>query len=207
MNNMRGMLSLETIKSNWRGLSQTGAWLVGTLSVFVFAPPTEVGSDSAGTFRSLCVFVLASLMGILSISLSKLKSKDAASGWAVVAVLLLCSGISLFFWYQSYRSEWSVDSGRSRVVIGSELTEDGKTYMQTDRPASNEQAVFEAGGKPERIWTAGSIHSKAQRLYTIYFCLIIALSLAAVTAIQTRYCVLQEPGKSQARRSAARFPN
>jgi hypothetical protein len=197
---MSGMLSLATIKLNWRGLSQTGAWLIGTLSVFVFAPPAEVGSDAAGTFRSFSAFVLAVLMGILSIPLSKLKSKDAAPGWAAVAILLLCTGIGLFFWYESYRSEWSVKSGGSRVVIGAELTADGMTYMEKDRPPSNEQAVFEAGGKPERIWTAGSIHSKAQRLYTIYFCLIIALSMAAVTAIQTRYCVLQEPGKSKVRR-------
>jgi len=193
---MSGMVSLATIKSNWRVLSQTGAWLVGIVSLFVLAPPVEVGSDSAGTFRYFSAFVLAVLIGILSVPLSKLKSRAAASGWAAVAVLLLCAGIGLFFWYQSYRSQWSVKSGGARVVIGSELTADGKTYMEKDKPSSTEQAVFEAGGRPERIWTSLSIHSKAQRLYTIYFCLIILLSMAAVTAIQTRYCILQQPGQN-----------
>jgi hypothetical protein len=115
---MSGMLSLATTRSNWRGLSLTAAWLIGTVSVFVLAPPAEVGSDSAGTFRSFAAFVLTVLMGILSFPLSKLKSRDAAPGWAVVAIFLLGSGIGLFFWYQSYRSEWSVKYGGSRVVIG-----------------------------------------------------------------------------------------
>jgi hypothetical protein len=81
--------------------------------------------------------------------------------------------------------------------------------MEKDRPSSNEQAVFEAGGKPERIWTSGSIHSKVQRLYTIYFCLIIVLSMAAVTAIQTRYSVLQDPANPARRpqRRSAKSPS
>ncbi len=203
---MSQTLSLPKLKSNWRGLAQTGVWIIGIVSIFVFTPPAEIGSDSAGTFRSFSAFALAVLMGIMSVPLSKLKSKNAALGWAAVAIFLLGLGVGLFFWYQSYRSNWSAKYGGSRVVIGDELTHDGSIYMDKDRPASNEQAVLDAGGIPTRIWTTTSIHSKAQTLYRIYFCVIIVLSMTVVTAIQTRYCALQEHEKRKARTTKPKVP-
>jgi hypothetical protein len=180
--------ALSTLKRYWKGLAQTGAWLVGIVGVFVFPPPELVGSDSEKTFRLLCVFILSVLMGVLTLPLRKFKTKKAARGWSFASALALLIGVLLFFQYQSQRAQWSAACAKRRVVVGSVLTDAGKTYAANEAVFTKEAAVFDAGCKPALVWTDASIHSNAVRLHTLYTVVIVLFALAALMAIQAQYC-------------------
>jgi FtsH-binding integral membrane protein len=180
------------LKRYWRGLSQTGAWLVGIISVFAFPPPEEVGSDSEQTFRAFCVFILAVLLGILAIPLTKYKGKKGALGWAVTAGIALLAGGVLFFEYQNQRAEYSAKYEQKRIVVGSILTSAGQMYATHEAGFTKEKAVFDAGGKPALIWQSASIHKNANRLHTTYTFVVVFLALSAVLAIQAKYCASQK---------------
>jgi len=182
-------ITLGTLKRYWKGLAQTGAWLVGIVSVFVFPPPEQVGSDTEQTFRAFCVFIVSVLVGILAFPLGKFKKKSATKGWSVASAVALLIGVTLFFKYQSQRAEWSAPCGERRVVVvGSVLTDAGKTYAANEPVFTKDAAVIDAGCKPTLVWTEASIHENAIRLHTIYTFLIVCFSLAPVMVIQTGFC-------------------
>lgn len=60
----------------------------------------------------------------------------------------------------------------TRVVIGTELTSRGHHYFKENPNASNENAVWDAAGRPEDIWTAGSIQKWRFVLWAVFLPLV-----------------------------------
>jgi hypothetical protein len=89
--------------------------------------------------------------------------------FATAAIFLL---IVISVLYVNLWDTYTVPYSGTRVFIGSELTIQGKQYFTKNPNASPEEAVWDAAGKSDDVWTAASIRNREIKLWALFLVLV-----------------------------------
>ncbi len=183
MNRSSGASGESGMRKLWRRLAQTAAWLCALLATFVFPPPTDITSDPSRVFVFFSRFIVAILVGLLTLPLGKFAAKRYAV-WRLVSIALLAAGITSFFGYEDLRSKYTADYQGDQRVIGWTFTYEGWIHKDSEKGITNKQLLADALGDPAGIWTAESIHKASLWIHLYYLLTVITLAACVITLVQ-----------------------
>ena len=172
----------EQLEKNWGVLSQTGVWVLGIVSGFIFDPP-----DTSNSWKGLARFVVAILTAMVFIAAQKWKRKSHLGIWVAVTCLLLLILVVVFTIYQNRLNNWTCEWNSKHFVIGSEWTVQGAKWQNE----SCEDLLQDFLGKTDDIWKIGSINRRRTELSLFYFSAVLLCSACLLAAIQSVQIVQQ----------------
>lgn len=162
------------------------------LAGFVLDPPIWDFQQNVVWYK-FAHFVLAALLGLSFLPLSKFSSKKHSWKWFFVSSLVLVVGISSFFEYQTLRETWTVEYAKRPMIIGSTYLPDAISYKdrirsEEHREVSDKDLLMDAAGKREEVWDQKEIQMRGRLLAGSYLGTIVLLALSVLTILQTIYC-------------------
>jgi amino acid transporter len=179
---------ITNLKTHWRLLLQVSTWLLAILSSFILVPPIWDFKEDA-TWFGFTHFLVAALVGLSFLPISKWSKRKHKSKWWVFTVLSLIVGSVIFFAYQSLRAAWTVDYNGTRAIVGQTYTPDALNYKaeilaKEHRAITNEELLLDYAGQTEHIWLIEEIHRRRLILAGIYVALIAVFAVTIISIIQ-----------------------
>src|SRR6267378_8607033 len=96
------------MKKSWNRLAQTAAWILSIVGTFLIPPPAGAAQyEQKGAMRSLAVFTIAVIVGLMVLPLKKW-AKKCNFWWWVASGALIASLASLIS-YEHLTSKWTCD--------------------------------------------------------------------------------------------------
>lgn len=135
-------------------MSGVSPWLLAA----VFAATTIASVLTGGEYRWLNVAVSAGIVS--AVITAALMTRDGRQKlWMLAGVLSLTGSLTMaavYYWQQSACT--ATNASGERVVIGTELTEQGRKYLLAN-PGDDNNVILESlgGSRPELAWTEASI--------------------------------------------------
>jgi outer membrane protein OmpA-like peptidoglycan-associated protein len=173
---------------------------VSVLSLFGGFPKKIAPPERAVIVWTGAASLLATI-AILAVKIFGLMSSGSSSKilWIILALCsLAASALSCFLYVSSRQTRIADYSGTSRI-IGTEYTEEAKKHLQSSVNLSNEELLFDFGGRAGKVWTAPSL-KRSQRILAIEYALFIAcfafglnLALEVLNRDRKPVVVKQEP--------------
>lgn len=149
----------------WKKLAAIAAFIVGVMVEFVETPPEDTQA------RPLAIFCVAVLVAISYAAVRKWNNERDLAGWIVAVLIALGASLYLHHRYTELYSSLTAAYQGSRHVIGTTLTSVGQLYLQKNPQKTNDDLLFDAGGKATTIWTSDSIKSARTNLrYSFLIC-------------------------------------
>lgn len=186
---------LTKIKRNWHILLQGGIWIMVLLSSFILAPPIwDVGDYEGGTnWFKFSQFAVSTILGLLVIPLRLWSNKTYVWHWWSSALITLLLSVSLFFFYNEKRIDWTVPYSNTRIVIGMTILPKAKEYideieLKEKRVLSSQELVWDYSGRTMEIWPSNEIHLRIKKLVGLYLSTLLMFSLMMITLVQAIYC-------------------
>jgi hypothetical protein len=107
--------------------------------------------------RGFAALASAAIVAVAVLPLLVWRDEIAPAAWVVAAAAALALGISAFVAAGYAARECSARYGQTSVVIGTRMTEVGAAYRKANPELSNDDLLFDAAGRAERVWTPESI--------------------------------------------------
>ena len=101
-----------------------------------------------------------------------------------MALLALVIGVGAFFRYQQLTLAWTANYDGSKVVVGSELTRQGRVYSGENPKISTDELVFDFKGKTGDVWTQQSIDQRRLVLAAIYVSCLPLFTICLIALVQ-----------------------
>lgn len=161
----------------WKKLAAIAAFIVGVMVEFVETPPEDTQA------RPLAIFCVAVLVAVSYAAVRKWNNEKNLSGWIAAVLIALAASLFIHYRYTGLHSTLTATYQGSRYVVGTTLTNVGQLYLQKNPRKTNDDLLFDAGGKATVIWTGDSITAAKTTLrYSFLLCspLIGATIVAAV---------------------------
>jgi hypothetical protein len=192
---------LKRVGKSWLVLAQGALWLGGILGTFLLAPPVGGLSTEAKIWLRLGQFIMAVLLGLVFLAARRWQQQRHAFWWAGLSLLCLLAAVGAFFRYQQLTLAWTGNYTGQRIVVGSELTSHGRSYMQANPDVSRDQLLMDVAGQTETIWTADSINSRRLVLAATYIICLPLFTLCLIAVVQAVHCGSATIRARRARRS------
>ncbi|MBI4488195.1 MAG: hypothetical protein HY694_03860 [Deltaproteobacteria bacterium] len=168
------------------------ATLGGGAFFTTFAPPVEPSA-----IVPVAVIPIAAIAWLVGFVLAQRRDLREALKKHFKRLLLFAGAfcflplVVLLVLYVILWNTYTVAYSGTRLVIGTELTSRGQHYFKENPNASNEEAVWDAAGRPQDIWTAGSIQKWRFVLWVVFLLLVF---MTVFPIILTAYSVRTESG-------------
>ena len=175
--------SLAWAAERWRGLSAFAGVVVSLVTAAIHPPP--VGEPAAHV--AFGGFAAAVVSGLVYVFMRRHSAGRYAWTWwgVALAAVSLCVVVNLT--YASMWDRYVTTYAGARHVVGSELTEVGRRWVETRGQSAPADLLFAAAGQTDMMWTPASIAATRQRFRLVYYSCypLFALSvLATVQAVQ-----------------------
>jgi hypothetical protein len=197
---------LQSARKSWLTLTHSALWVGGILGGFLLPPPVGVTAADEKIWLRLGQFIVAVVLGLEILAARRWNQPRHTFRWGAVALLALVIGVGAFFFYQQLTLAWTANYNLGKVVIGSELTKQGRTYTAANPAISTDELVSDFGGKTEEIWTRQSIDRRRLVLAATYVSclpLFTICLIAVVQAMQSSERIARRKTKKPASEEAA----
>jgi len=144
--------------AGWNALVALAAFLVAAATEFVELPPGD------GQARALAIFCVAALVAIGYVGLRRWNAQKHLLAWCLATLIGLASVLAVHYYYSTQFSRYVASYEGSKYVIGDVLTDLGRSYRDKNPQKSDEEILFDSGGKVTQIWTAESVAAARTRL-------------------------------------------
>jgi hypothetical protein len=196
---------LQSARKSWLLLAHGTLWVGGILGNFLLPPPVGVTAADEKIWLRLGQFIVAVVLGLEILAARRWNQPRHTFRWGAVALLSLVIGVGAFFFYQQLTLAWTANYNLGKVVIGSELTKQGRTYTAANPAISTDELVSDFGGKTEEIWTRQSTDRRRLVLAATYVSclpLFTICLIAVVQAMQSSERIARRKTKKPAREEA-----
>jgi hypothetical protein len=154
------------LRSRWNHLAQAASVIFVVLSGFVLPPP--LGTDRDDGLLWFGRFLIAAIIGLLFVPMSRWSNRNATWGWWIVALLLLAASTATLVRYRQLRTEWSVGYGGGRVIIGHVPLPEPRRWRDSIAAASgrtmNDSALLMEYVVRTDVWNPGEIRKRERGL-------------------------------------------
>jgi hypothetical protein len=191
--------TLTWIRDRWRALAAFGAVVVSLVTAAIHPPPV----GEARSYVAFGGFAAAVVSGLAYVGMRRWsRVKDTRGWWAAAAIaIVLCVTFNV-----GYASMWdryvAVYAGAPRVV-GSELTDVGRRWVETRGQSEPADLLFAAAGQADLMWTPESINANRRNFRLVYYACYPLFALAMLATLQAVHCSARGP----ARRRRKPVPN
>ncbi len=197
---------LSRSQATWSALTEGAVWICGIIAGFL-VPPNFVGRIIGETITvenlsRLVQLIVAVVIGVVFVATRQ--SRRSARFWMVSTLATLILALGSFFLYHDLLDSWTCRYSETRIVIGSDLTPHGATYMQANSNSQKpcETWVDDHVGEVEAIWTIRSIRWHEWGLVLVYVGTVPLFALCIMSLLQA----ITEASRRKRRRSPARVP-
>ena len=175
---------LQSARKNWLPLAQGGLWIGGILGGFLMPPPIGISAGDEKIWLRLGQFIIAVVLGLVFLAARRWGRQQYSLRWGGAALLFLVIAIAAFFRYQQLTLDWTGTYIGDKVVIGSELTPQGRNYISENPKLSNDELIFKFAGKTEQIWTRDSINHRRLLLAATYVSCLPLFTICLMSVVQ-----------------------
>jgi hypothetical protein len=159
----------------WKLAIYPAAWLAIAAAAYLFAPPSQ-------SARSLLPGVVALITGLVAAFARATRNSGSLRLWiAAAATGLVVSAAGVLAYHNRY-NRWTTTYDGEPIVVGSELTELGRRYVEKNPQITTKELVVDAAGSLDRVWTKESIERNGLLLATLY---LVSFGAAGVSAMAT----------------------
>jgi hypothetical protein len=176
--------TLPWIRDRWRAFAAFGAVVVSLVTAAIHPPPV----GEARSYVAFGGFAAAVVSGLTFVAMRRWsRVQDLRAWWITAAVgIVLCLVFNL--WYASMWDRFvAIYAGAPRIV-GSELTDVGRRWVETRGPSSPDDLLFAAAGQADLMWTPDSIGRNRRNFRLVYYACYPLFALAMLTTLQAVHC-------------------
>ncbi len=167
--------------------------------------PQPVVVDDAASRSTFAALASAAIVALAMLPLAVWRSRARPKAWMAVAIVALALGLGSFSAGGYAQRACIASYAGTPVIIGTELTPLGTTYVQANPELSSAELLFDAAGAAERIWTRTSINRCSALVSSTHFLWIpflVVCLLATVQAVATTKLLTIGRGTPTARADA-----
>ena len=179
---------LQQSRKSWLVLAQGALWVGGVLGGFLLPPPVGILPSDEKIWLRLGQFIVAVVLGLIFFAAQRWNQPRHALKWCGVALLLLAVGLAAFFRYQQLTLAWTGIYDGDKVVIGSEYTPHGQSYVEQNPKISCEELISDFAGKTEDIWTHASISRRRLMLAATFESCLPLFTICLIAVVQAVQC-------------------
>lgn len=194
---------LKFITSQWKKLSLSAAFIMGSIGSFWVNPPYTPGSSKAETLTHFARFVVAIVVGLMVLPIINKSDKKAhALFWGKIAAATLIISVAVFFVYQKRFGEWTLyhtvrqndKDEKKLLVIGSknDIRDDVKEFVRENPSLSNRELLQNAAWKPSYIWKEEAILHRRLILSAMYVIFTPLFAIVMVAVAQVMNCAMSK---------------
>jgi hypothetical protein len=88
---------LTNFRQHWRSLTQGAVLILSVIGSFLVPPPAGVTGGDGKVWLRLAQFVMAVLLGVMTVVTYKQRQRKFAGRWAAAAVAFLILAVGAFF--------------------------------------------------------------------------------------------------------------
>ncbi len=189
---------LKQSRKSWAVLAQASAWVLALVGGFLLPPPTGGWGEADKTWLRFGQFFVAVLVGLIFVPVWKWKQKKHALGWWEAAMVSLVLATGGFFTYQSLTVRWTGYFFEDKVLLGSEYTDVGRTYVEKHPNLPVHLLLEDFLGRADDIWTHESITRRRLILSGLYLGCLPLLAVCLISVVQASQCLSSTPPKTHA---------
>ena len=130
------------------------------------------------------MFCVAVLVAISYAAVRKWNKDRDLRGWIVAVLIALAASLFAHYQYSSLHSSLTATYQGAKHVIGTELTNVGQLYVQKNPQKTNDDLLFDAGGKATTIWTVDSINAAKTNLRYLFLLCSPLIGATIVASVQ-----------------------
>jgi len=158
------------------------------LGSFFIPPPVGTLHGQTDVVFNFAKFTLTSFVGLMIVPLLIGRGRRDLRVWTLCSTALMVTCVFAFVTYMTYRSQWTCLYDDTRVVIGSEYTNDilEAEGGKTSKECFELLRVYPGG--PEYIWTGESIERHRLILSLGYVTCIPLFACCLIAVTQAVYC-------------------
>jgi hypothetical protein len=191
-------LTLPQIARKWQALVSVAA--IGVSSATATFRPPPVG-DGPGLI-ALGGLLAAVTAGLVYVAMRKFSSRQQLGVWVAVAATAVVVTVAAHYTYSAMWDSHVATYRGDQYVVGADFTADGIAWVQKEGAKAPSELLFDAGGVPERIWTAESIARAKAVMRTLYYAAFPLTVVAIMGTVQAVHCANLRPRK-RVKRAAA----
>jgi hypothetical protein len=186
---------LDFIKDKWNIVLGISLAIVVVITDFIIHPKINL-SLAAGqvNFDTFSKFIVAAVILLLLVPANIFRSKRYKYSWWTLAIFTFVLSIYLFFYYNSYMDEVSVETDlMGREIVGVHLTNMGQKDFENAKKIdgfeySKKQMIESFGIPPSEIWLPSEVHRNSRNAILLYLVTIMSFALFILFSIQAIYC-------------------
>ncbi len=179
---------LQQSRKSWLVLAQAALWIGGILGGFVLPPPVGVLPSDEKIWLRLGQFIVAVVLGLIFFATRRWNQSRHSLKWGGVALLFLILGTATFFRYQQLTLAWTGVYSGDKIVIGSDYTPHGQSYVEQNSKISLDELIFDFAGKTEEIWTHASISRRRLILAATFESCLPLFTICLIAVVQAVQC-------------------
>jgi len=184
----------SAIRKNWTSLTQAAAAVMTVVATIITPPPAAAGTKGIRPFAS---FIVAVLIGIFMLAITRFRKREHAGWWAAVAAVLLAVTIGNYFWYINLTDLLTLNWHQHTYVRGTEAKpEVQKAYGSNITKPLAMKLMEDATGNPALIWTDKSIAMSKNLLCTSYLLMAPLVGGCILAASQVTICMTGKHAKT-----------
>ncbi|MBV8816201.1 MAG: hypothetical protein JO271_17045 [Verrucomicrobia bacterium] len=192
------------IRENWTILTQGAAGVMTVVATIITPPPTAAGTQGIRPFAS---FVVAVLIGIFMLAITRFRKREHAGPWAAFAAVVLALTIGNYFWYVNLTDSLTLNWHEHTFVRGTEIRpEVQKAYGSVISEPLARELMEDATGDPSLIWTPQSIAWNKNLLCIAYLMMAPLIGGCILAASQVTICVTRPPSPQKHAKSSRKKP-
>jgi hypothetical protein len=179
---------LTNFRQHWRSLTQGAVLILSVIGSFLVPPPAGVTGGDGKVWLRLAQFVMAVLLGLMTVVTYKQRQRKFAGRWAAAAVAFLILAVGAFFGYQYLTSRYTCQYYEQTIVVGSVYTQQGQYYVGQNPGITCEGLLEDFVGKAEDVWTKESITRCLFLLAGTYLSCVPLFGFCVMSLVQALYC-------------------
>jgi hypothetical protein len=183
----RGSLSRE-----WRRLTQLSTGVISFVAGFLIPPPIGLEKWS---FVGLAEFMLLVSLGLLVVLITRWRLRKHLQRWVWLTVVSFAVAIGAFFLYRYLVLSWTCSYFGTQVVVGTQLTPAGTSYLAQHPNVDCSTMVGDFAGKVENAWVNGTIVRRQLFLAGLYASCMPLLGASIIGVLQA-IVIAKPPGKA-----------
>jgi hypothetical protein len=196
-------LRLPQVTRKWQALVSVAA--IGVSSATATFRPPPVG-DGPGLI-ALGGLLAAVTAGLVYVAMLKFSTRRQLRAWVAVAAVGVVATVAAHYTYSAMWDSNVATYSDHHYVVGDELTPDGQAWVGKEGMKPPSELLFDAGGVPERIWTAQSIARAKAAMRALYYLAFPLTVVAMMATVQAVHCANLRPRKRVKRPTAAPSTN
>jgi len=179
---------LANLRQHWRSLTQGAVFILSVIGSFLVPPPAGVTGGDGKVWLRLAQFVMAVLLGLMTVATYKQRHPKFAGRWAAAAVAFLILAVGAFFGYQYLTSMCTCQYYGQTIVIGSAYTQQGQYYAGQNPGITCTGLLEDFVGKSEDVWTKDSITRCLFLMAGTYLSCVPLFGFCVMSLVQALYC-------------------